>query len=287
MIYPADKTGNTIIIAEIGLNHNGSVDIAKQLIDVAVTAGCDIVKFQKRTPALCLPKHLHDEMRDSPFGRMTYLAYRERIEFYEEQYHSIDRYCRGKNIVWTASPWDVESVHFLDRFDVPLFKIASATLTNLEVLQEVAKTSKPVVLSTGMSSLYQITRAEGVLTTYGCTDLTLMVCTSTYPCPIEELNLQRIVTLKGNFPEHRVGYSGHEVGLWTTLAAVALGAQIVERHITLDRTMPGSDHAASIEPHGLIKLVKEIRSYEKARGTGLIGPIPSELPIMKRLRPAI
>jgi len=274
----------TLIIAEIGLNHNGSVETAKRLIDVAVTAGCDVVKFQKRTPGLCLPKELHDQMRDTPFGRMAYLAYRERIEFGDEEYHAIDRYCRGKDIIWTASPWDVNSVYFLEDFNVSLFKIASATLTNLSVLKEVAQKKKPVILSTGMSTANQIQTAIGVLETNGCEDLTLMVCTSTYPCPVKELNLGRITTLKGLYPEHRIGYSGHEVGLWTTLSAVAMGAQVIERHITLDRTMPGSDHAASVEPHGLIKLVKEIRNFETALGTGEIGPIPSEMPIMKRLR---
>lgn len=275
---------STLIIAEIGLNHQGDINIAKALVDVAARAGADVVKFQKRTPRLCLSTRLWNEIRDTPFGRMTYLDYRERIEFWEFEYAQIDAHCKRSGIRWSASPWDIRSVEFLQKFDLPFIKIASATLTNSVVVAAVARTKKHVIMSTGMSTLTQIRTAMHILSRGGAKRITLLACTSTYPCPIDELNLNRIQTLKILFPSCEIGYSGHEAGLWTTLCAVAMGAQVVERHITLDRTMTGSDHAASVEPQGLARLVREIRNFEKARGTGEIGPVASELPMMKRLR---
>ncbi len=272
----------TLIIAEIGLNHQGDINIAKKLIDAAIDAGADVVKFQKRTPEVCLPEKLWGVERDTPWGRMSYLEYRKRIELSKQDYNEINNYCWGK-IKWTASPWDVKSVAFLEKFCIPFYKIASASVTDIKLLKAISKTRRPVIMSIGMSSQAQIKAAVTVLAE-GVPDITLMVCTSAYPCPINMLNLDRISSLKELFPFYRIGYSGHEVGLWTTLCAVAVGAEVVERHFTLDRAMKGSDHAASLEPRGLALLVREIRVLEVARGTGAIGPVDIEMPSMKFLR---
>lgn len=274
----------TFIVAEIGINHNGSINLAKKLIDVAIIAGCDAVKFQKRTVDAVYTKEFLDSPRKSAWG-LTQRHQKEGLELSRSDYREINNHCWGR-IAWFASPWDVESVKFLEGFRVQLYKIASPVLTDDAVLRAVARTGGDVIMSTGMSTIPQIEKALGVLESYRIVDhrLTLLACTSTYPCPVELLNLNRIGVLKKLFPGCAVGYSGHEVGLWTTLAAVALGAKVIERHITLDRTMPGSDQVASIEPQGLIKLVKEIRNVEEAMGSGIVGPIASELPIMDKLR---
>lgn len=268
------------VIAEIGLNHNGDLAIAKQLIDAAALAGCDAVKFQKRTPEVCVPPEQRNIPRETPWGLMTYLEYRHRVEFGREEYEEIDRYCREKRILWFASPWDEESVEFLEPFSPPAYKIPSAALTDHELLRRVARTGRPVILSTGMSSMEQIRDAVGVV---GNTHLLLTHCTSTYPCKADELNLRMIETLRREF-DCPVGYSGHEVGLQTTYAAVALGACLVERHITLDRAMWGSDQAASVEPWGLMRLVRDIRVIEASLGDGVKRVYESEIPIMKKLR---
>ena len=276
----------TFIIAEIGINHNGSLEIAKQLIDVALLAGCDAVKFQKRTPAMSLPPHLWDVERDTPWGkRMTYLKYRQKIELSSESYLEIDRYCKEKGIIWFASPWDCNASDTLYHMGVPLFKIPSAAVTNLELIRHVALMHRPVIMSTGMSSLKEIREAYSVLKEGLYSDqIALLACTSTYPAKVEDLHLERIRTLQREFPGSAIGYSGHEVGLFTTLCAVAMGAKIIERHITLDRSMPGTDQSASVEPQGLIKLVKEIRNFEKARGWGEIRVLDCEQDSIKRLR---
>ena len=274
----------TFIVAEIGINHNGSIVLVKRLIDVALIAGCDAVKFQKRTVNEVYTKEFLDSPRKSMWGK-TQRDQKEGLELSMEAYREIKNYCWGR-ILWFASPWDVKSVGFLQKLNVSYYKIASPVLTDDAVLKAVARTGKEVIMSTGMSTPDQIRMALSVIETYRLVDfpVSLLACTSTYPCPVESLNLSRITTLKYMFPNHRIGYSGHEVGLWTTLCAVAMGATIVERHITLDRTMVGSDHAASVEPQGMIKLVKEIRNLEKAMGSGKVGPIDSELEIMKKLR---
>ncbi len=268
------------IIAEIGINHNGDLAIAKQLIDAAVVAGCDAVKFQKRTPERCVPPQQRDVMRETPWGLMTYLEYRHRVEFGAEEYAEIDRYCRERGITWFASVWDEESVDFLEAFDPVCYKIPSAALTDRALLQRVKATGRPVILSTGMSTLEEIQDAVACLGTEG---LLLMHTTSTYPCRPEELNLRVIPALQAHF-DCPVGYSGHEVGLQTTYAAVALGACAVERHITLDRAMWGSDQAASVEPWGLMRLVRDIRIIEKALGDGVKRVYESELAARARLR---
>lgn len=268
------------VIAEIGLNHNGDLSNAKELVDAAVLAGCDAVKFQKRTPEVCVPVEQRDLIRETPWGTMTYLDYRHRVEFGLQEYQEIDAYCRDKDIDWFASCWDVPSVEFIDQFDVPCYKIASASITDEELLLAHRKTGRPIIMSSGMSTMEEVERASDV---FDRESFLLAHSTSTYPCPLEELNLRMIQTLKDQY-HCPVGYSGHEVGLQTTVAAVALGATFVERHITLDRTMWGSDQAASVEPWGMMRLVRDIRAVETAVGDGVKRVYDSELPIRQKLR---
>jgi YrbI family 3-deoxy-D-manno-octulosonate 8-phosphate phosphatase len=269
------------VIAEIGINHNGSVDIAKRLIDGAVAAGCDCVKFQKRTPELCVPADQRAVERETPWGRMTYLDYRRRIELNFAQYADIDRYCRDRGIAWAASCWDEPSVDFIAAFDPPFFKVASATLTDHALLRRLRATGKPLMLSTGMSTMEEI---DAAVREAGADDLLIAHATSTYPCPPAELNLRTILTLLDHYDGVPVGYSGHETGLATTYAAVALGAAFVERHITLDRSLWGSDQAASVEIVGLIRMVRDLRAIEEALGDGIKRVYQSELGALRRLR---
>lgn len=269
------------VIAEIGLNHNGDVEIAKKLIDVAADAGAQAVKFQKRTPEISTPAHMRDVPRETPWGTMSYLEYRYRVEFEREQYVEIGDHATLRGVDWFASPWDVPSVAFLEDLNVVAHKVASASVTDLELLRAVAATGKPVILSTGMSTMAQIEAAVDVL---GVDNLVLMHATSTYPMPAEEANLRMIETLRAAFPGVPVGYSGHEPGLQISLAAAALGAAAIERHITLDRTMWGSDHAASLEPTGLQHLVRDIRIIETAMGDGVKRVMPGEEAPMAKLR---
>jgi N-acetylneuraminate synthase len=269
------------IIAEIGINHNGSLDIAKKLIDEAVAAGCDAVKFQKRTPELCTPKDQWHLERDTPWGRMTYINYRKIIELGYDEYASIDAYCKEKGIDWFVSCWDEESVDFMEQFNPGVYKFASASLTDHGLIAKVKTTGKPYILSTGMSTLDEIRAA---VDTFGTDNLLIAHSTSAYPCPPQELNLRMIDTLADLYPGVPIGYSGHETGLATTIAAVAMGASFVERHFTLDRAMWGSDHAASVEPQGMQKLVRDIRDVEQAIGDGVKRVYDSELGAMKRLR---
>lgn len=272
----------TFTIGEIGINHNGDIDIAKKLIDVAVFAGCDAVKFQKRTPELCVPKEQQKLMRETPWGIISYLEYRHKVEFGASEYRTIDQYCQEKGIVWFASCWDTPSFDFINQFNPACHKIASASLTDDELLSKYTGTGSPIILSTGMSTMDEIRRAVAKLSK---NKLLIAHATSSYPCKPEELNLKMIKTLKEAF-DCPVGYSGHEVGLQTTYAAVVLGAHFIERHITLDRAMWGSDHAASIEPGGLIRLVRDIRVIESAMGDGIKRVYETELPIIKKLRRA-
>jgi N-acetylneuraminate synthase len=268
------------IVAEIGINHNGDLAIAKKLIDAAFLAGCDAVKFQKRTPELCVPAEQRNIMRETPWGMMTYMEYRERVELGYKEYSEIDAYCRTKGISWFASPWDIPSVDFLEQFNPVCHKVASAAVTDRGLLEHVSKTNRPVVLSTGMSTLDQIGEAVRL---FDPKRLIVTQSTSTYPCKPEELNLRAIGSLREQFGVP-TGYSGHEVGLQTTCAAVVLGACFVERHITLDRAMWGSDHAASVEPSGFMRLVRDIRTIEAALGDGKKCVFDSEIPGLKKLR---
>jgi N-acetylneuraminate synthase len=269
-----------LIVGEIGLNHNGDLEIAKRLIDVAKLAGCDAVKFQKRTPDLATPPEMRNVVRETPWGTMTYLEYRHRIEFGEREFDAVDKYCRERDMLWFGSAWDEPSIAFLERYNPPCHKIPSAVITDAGLLKTFRATGRTLVLSTGMSTMDQIATAVNSLDR---SKLILTHCTSTYPCKPEELNLRMIQTLAREF-DVPVGYSGHEVGLQTTVTAVALGACFVERHITLDRAMWGSDQAASIEPSGLMRLVRDIRVVEAAIGDGVKRVYDSEQPIIKRLR---
>lgn len=269
------------LIGEIGLNHNGDAGIAKQLIDVAADAGMQAVKFQKRTPAISTPEHMKAVPRSTPWGEMTYLEYRYRVEFDRDQYIEVGDHATLRGLDWFASPWDEPSVEFLEDLNVVAYKIASASVTDLGLLGAVAATGKPVLLSTGMSTLDQIDRAVEAL---GTERLVVLHATSTYPLPPEEANLRMIGTLAERYPGVPIGYSGHEPGLQISLAAVALGAAAVERHITLDRTMWGSDHAASLEPHGLRTLTRDIRIIETALGDGVKRIQPGELAPLSKLR---
>lgn len=269
------------VIAEIGLNHNGDVDIAKRLIDVAARAGADAVKFQKRTPEISTPEHMRDVPRETPWGLMSYLDYRRRVEFGRAEYIEIGDHATMRGLDWFASPWDVPSIEFLEDLNVVAHKVASASLTDTELLLALRETGKPVILSTGMSTIAQIDRA---LDTLGTDRVVLMHATSTYPLEPEEANLRVIGTLRDRYPGIPVGYSGHERGLQISLAAVAMGAVAVERHITLDRTMWGSDHAASLEPTGLEHLVRDIRVIERAVGDGVKRVFDSEQAPMAKLR---
>lgn len=269
------------IVAEIGINANGSVDIAKKLIDVASFAGADAVKFQKRTVDVVYTEEELARPRESPFGK-TNGDLKRGLEFGFNEYDQIDRYCREKGILWFASAWDVGSLRFLEQFSPPCHKVASAMLTDHHLLYEIRRTNRAVIMSTGMSTYQEIHDAEKIW--WGHRDLALMVTTSTYPASYISLNLDRIHTMMNHFPLRPIGYSGHETGLYTTLAAVGMGASLVERHITLDRSMWGTDQAASVEPGGFIKLVKEIRDFETARGDGKIGLQPGEEEVKKKLR---
>ena len=272
------------IIGEIGINHNGSVALCKKLMLIAKGAGLDYVKIQKRNPDVCVPVHQKGVLRDTPWGTMTYLDYKYRMEFGKKEYDEIDQHCRNKAISWSASPWDLGSLEFLLQYDIPFIKIPSAMLTNLKLIEAAAKSGKKVILSTGMSTEEEIYKAICVLEPGPeMYDYAILHCNSTYPAPLDELNLSCIKTMKDKYG-CEVGYSGHEFRLGTSVAAVYLGATIIERHITLDRSMWGSDHLGSVEPQGLFKLVSGIRELERAFGDGLIKVTDSEKPVRKKLR---
>jgi len=281
------KIGNKIIgegepvfiIAEIGINHNGDINIAKKLIDAAVAAGYDAVKFQKRTIEIVYTPEELAKPRENPFGP-TNGDLKRGLEFGEKEYEEIDRYCKEKGIMWFASPWDIKSVDFLEKFNVPCYKIASACLTDDELLKYIKSKSKPIILSTGMSTVEQIRHAVEML---GEDNLVLLHCTSTYPLVDEELNLKVIPWLKENF-NCPIGYSGHEVGVYSSLAAAVIGACAIERHITLDRAMWGSDQAASLEINGLNRLARDIRLVPVWLGDGEKKVFESEKPILQKLR---
>jgi N-acetylneuraminate synthase len=269
------------VIAEIGINHNGSLELCEKLIEGAHRAGCDAVKFQKRTPELCVPLEQWEVMRDTPWGRMSYIDYKRKIEFGQPEFEHIDRVCKRLGISWFASCWDLPSIEAIERFAPPCYKAASASLTDHELLRGMKGTGKPLIISTGMSSVDEI---DAAISAVGHKNLLIAHSTSTYPCPVDELNLRMIRTLKREYPRCPIGYSGHETGLAPTWAAVALGATFIERHITLDRAMWGTDHAASVELSGLERLVGQIRDVERAVGDGIKRVYDSELPIRAKLR---
>jgi len=267
------------VVAEIGINHNGDMQITKRLIDVAVASGCSAVKFQKRTVDVVYSAAELARVRESPFGN-TNGELKRALEFGKEQYAAIDAYCKKSGIVWFASPWDEASVDFLEQFGVPCHKVASASLTDDNLLRHMRKTGKPIILSTGMSTMAQIDHAVEVL---GSNDLVILHATSTYPAQYDELNLRVIPVLAKRFGVP-VGYSGHETGIASSVAAVVLGASMVERHLTLDRAMWGSDQAASLEPNGMQRLLRDIRLIETSLGDGEKRVYDREVPIMEKLR---
>lgn len=299
------KNEPCFIIAEIGINHNGSLDIAKELIDAAVEAGADAVKFQKRTISvvyseeeLARPREVPTEVIQAALDRGVLPAENvERLkasnlqdttngdlkwalEFSQKEYAEIDKYCKEKGIIWLASPWDEASVDFLEDFDIPVYKVASASLTDADLLKHIRATGKPVIISTGMSTMEEIDAAVGIL---GQDNLLVLHCVATYPAELTDLNLQVIPTLQKHF-SCPIGYSGHEKGVYMSLCAAVLGSVAVERHFTLDRSMWGSDQSASLEPKGLSLLVNEIRNYEMAKGDGNKIVIEKEQPVMQKLR---
>ena len=267
------------VIAEIGINHNGDIDLAKRLINVASGAGCDAVKFQKRTIDVVYTSEELAKPRESPFG-MTNGDLKRGLEFGQEEYEEIDRYCREVKIEWFASCWDEASVDFIAQFKVPCFKIASASLTDDNLLRHTRAVGKPIILSTGMSTINEVDHAVEVL---GKQNLILLHACSTYPAFYDELNLHVINVLLERYGVP-VGYSGHETGLPSSVAAAVLGACIIERHITLDRSMWGSDHAASLEPNGITRLIRDVRLIEKSMGDGVKRVLEREQPIIKKLR---
>jgi N-acetylneuraminate synthase len=269
------------IIAEIGINHNGSVDTALRLIDEAAKAGCDAVKFQKRTPEICTPRDQWEIMRDTPWGRMSYINYRYKVEFGEKEYALINEFSQEKNITWFASCWDEPSVDFIEKFNPAIYKASSASLTDIDLLKRKKATGKPLILSTGMSTMDEIFYAIDEI---GTDNIMIAHSTSAYPCPLDQLNLKMIPELQKLFPQVPIGYSGHETGLATTIAAVVMGAKFIERHFTIDRAMWGSDQAASVEPTGMAKLVRDIRDVEGAFGDGVKKVYESEIGQRQKLR---
>jgi len=275
--------GEVGIIAEIGINHNGDLDITKKLIDLAVDAGCNAVKFQKRSIDLVYTREELDKSRESPWGT-TNREQKEGLEFGKDEYDEIDRYCKEKKIYWSASAWDLESQEFLRGYNLPFNKVASAMLTHKELIYNIAKEEKHTFISTGMSTSGEIDNAIGIFDAIGC-PYTIMHCTSTYPTDIEESNVRGVQTLQDQYPKSKgIGYSGHEKGIMPTLLAIAMGANVIERHITLDRTMYGSDQAASLGPGGLKLLCRDARNVNTILGDGVIKVYDSELPIIEKLR---
>ena len=270
----------TYVIAEIGINHNGDIEIAEKMIRAAKEAGVDAVKFQKRTPLLCVPPEERSKMRETPWGYITYLEYREHVEFGQKEYARIDALCKELGIDWFASVWDEEAIDFLEQFDPIAYKVPSASLTDTGLIDKLNSTGRPIILSTGMSTMEQIRESVGH---FDMNKLALTHATSAYPCDPSELNLRMVETLTKEF-DCPVGYSGHEVGLIPSVVAVGLGASIVERHFTLDRSMWGTDQSASVEPGGMERLVKYIRVTEQALGDGVKKVYDSELPSLKKLR---
>ena len=272
----------TLVIAEIGINHNGDVELAKRMMKAAREAGCDAVKFQKRSPRHCVPQDQWEVIRETPWGRMSYIDYKERIEFNEDQFQDLADLAAELGILWFASPWDEPSVTILNNLDVCCHKVASASVTDYHLLDAINKSGRPVIMSTGMSTIEQVRNAVERLKDV---PLALLHSVSIYPTRSEDLNLRMINTLREEF-NCVVGYSGHETGLPATLASVALGASIVERHFTLDRSMWGTDQAASVEPEGMRRLVRGIRTVEKALGDGVKRVLPEEANNARKLRRA-
>jgi N-acetylneuraminate synthase len=271
----------TFFIAEIGINHNGDIQNALKLIESSKLAGCDAVKFQKRTPKIATPKSSWDIMRETPWGRMKYIDYKKKIEFGKKEYDIIDKFCKKINILWTASCWDIPSVNFIEQYKVKFHKVPSACITDLDLLKELKKTNKPIIISTGMSTEKQIQKAVKIVSQK---NLSILHCNSSYPAQNHQLNLKYIEKLKTTYKKSVIGYSGHEMNLSSSVAAVVLGAKIIERHITLDKSMWGTDQQASIEPIGFARLIRDVRNVENSLGKPIKIVYPEEKIIMSKLR---
>ena len=274
--------GGLYLIAEIGINHNGDLEIAKRLIDATHACGWHCAKFQKRNPDVCVPEHQKDTRRETPWGEMSYLEYKYRVEFGRDEYDYINSFVSEKKIDWTASVWDIDSLEFLAEYDLPFLKVPSAHITNHSLLSACAQSSIPLLVSTGMSDWEIVDEAVNILNKGSC-DYALMHCNSTYPAPHEDLHLRVINKMRERY-QVSVGYSGHEQDLDPTIVAVSLGAQIIERHVTLDHTMWGTDHSSSLEIHAMDILRKRISDIEVMLGSEEKTITASEIPIMDKLR---
>lgn len=270
-----------MFIAEIGINHNGNIEIARSLISMAKRAGADVVKFQKRSADASVPISMRDVMRQTPWGEMSYMEYRRKLEFGRKEYEIIDSYCRYLGIEWSASVWDIKSLEFILQYNIPFIKIPSACITDMCLLSRVRRSKKPVIISTGMSTLSEIKLAVKMLSG---TDLTILHCNSSYPNKDNEINLNVIKTLKKMFLKHKVGYSGHEEGINASLLAGAFGAEVIERHITLDKTMWGSDQKFSLDERELTELICGLKQIPVWMGKYKIQVHDSELEARMRLR---
>tara|TARA_B100001769_G_C22068865_1_gene575223 strand:- start:227 stop:1081 length:855 start_codon:yes stop_codon:yes gene_type:complete len=276
------KLKKPFLIAEIGINHNGSLSLAKKLIDLAKMHGFDAVKFQKRNPEISTPDYLKDTVRSTPWGELTYLKYKKKIEFGFKEFKEIDRYCKQKKIIWFASAWDIESQNFLKKFNLRYNKIASAMLTNFKLVEEIAKERKKTFISTGLATLKDIEKCVKIFKKYKCKYI-LFHCVSAYPCPPEKLNLNTIITLKKKF-KCDVGYSGHETSVSPTILAYYLGANYIERHITLDRSMWGTDQSASLSEPGIKNLTNIINKTKKIFGNGKKAFSKDEKNLLKKFK---
>ncbi len=272
----------TYLIAEIGINHNGDINIAKKLIDASFACGWHCVKFQKRNPDVCVPEDQKGIKRDTPWGEMTYLDYKYKVEFERSEYDEIERYCKDKPIAWTTSVWDLDSLKFMTNYEVPFIKIPSAHLTNLDLIKESAMSGIPIIISTGMSDWKMIDAAVDILEKSN-TEYSILHCNSTYPAPHEDLNLNVILEMKNRY-DCIIGYSGHEYDLVPSQTAVAIGARIIERHVTLDHTMWGTDQSSSLEVHAMDLLSKRLRGITKMLGGNEKIITASEIPVMEKLR---
>jgi N-acetylneuraminate synthase len=277
-----NEPGFVYFIGEIGINHNGDINLAKKIMKEAKIAGFSAVKFQKRNPEVTTPEDVKNDIRETPWGKMTYLEYKYKIEFEKSEYDKINQYAKELEIDWFASCWDEDSLNFIERYDTPCIKIASACITNKKLMLKHVDTNKPLIMSTGMSTKKEIISSFNILSK---NDLAILHSTSSYPCPPEELNLNMIKTLIKLFPENPIGYSGHESGLSTSIAAAVLGAKIIERHITTDRALWGTDQAASLGPDGMRKLVGSINSIILSMGDGVKKVYDSEKNSLRKLRP--
>lgn len=272
------------LIGEIGINHNGDVEIAKKLITLAHVSGFDAVKFQKRNPDVCVPDSQKDKPKSTPWGDMTYLEYKYKVEFGKAEYDEIDLFCKELGIAWSASPWDKDSVDFLLDYDIPWIKVASASMYDEKLLRYVGNNFEHVIISTGACDMKHLHNMYSIL--YNCSTeyIDVLHCNSSYPAPVKDLNLNCITTLQKDFNMSNIGYSGHEYGLSTTVATVALGAMLIERHITLDKTMWGSDQQCSLEPHAMFKLVRAVHEVYQSLGSYDKIITPKELEKMESLR---